>query len=332
MTLAVAHAALDAAGEPARRDRDHEPARDRRGLGPAQRRAVSPRDRVAGPPHGRALRRAAGSRPRAALSGARAWWWTPTSGTKIEWLIRHGGVPAGAAFGTIDSWLAFKLTGEHVTDYSNASRTLLFDIRERAWDAELCELLGVDAGSLPEPLPSAHVYGHTGARRAGAGGRHRRRPAGRALRPGVPRARPRKNTYGTRSFVLVNAGRRALAPPRPAHDHRVWVDGRVDYALEAIFATGATVQWLRDGLGIIGAAAETGSGEVARRKRRRLPRAGFHRPRLAALGSLRARRSRVSRGAVAGPTSRARPSSRSHTRPWTRCVRWSRPPALRSTS
>src|SRR3954462_2062836 len=83
------------------------------------------------------------------------------SGTKIEWLIRDGGVPRDAAFGTIDSWLVFKLTGEHSTDFTNASRTLLFDIRERRWDEELCELLGVEPGSLPEARPSAHVYGET---------------------------------------------------------------------------------------------------------------------------------------------------------------------------
>ena len=78
------------------------------------------------------------------------------SGTKIEWLIREGDVPRDAAFGTIDAWLVFKLTGEHATDLSNASRTLLFDIRERRWDPALCALLGVDPGSLPEPRPSAN--------------------------------------------------------------------------------------------------------------------------------------------------------------------------------
>ncbi|MDQ4041451.1 MAG: FGGY family carbohydrate kinase, partial [Actinomycetota bacterium] len=84
------------------------------------------------------------------------------SGTKIEWLIRHGGVdPSRAAFGTVDAWLVHKLTGRHATDYSNASRTLLFDIAELSWDGELCELLGVLPDSLPDPRPSAHVYGET---------------------------------------------------------------------------------------------------------------------------------------------------------------------------
>ena len=83
------------------------------------------------------------------------------SGTKIEWLVRNGNLPAGTVFGTIDSWLAFKLTGRHLVDYSNASRTMLFDIHKLRWDPELCDLLGVDPGSLPEPVPSSQVYGTT---------------------------------------------------------------------------------------------------------------------------------------------------------------------------
>src|SRR5206468_12948150 len=85
------------------------------------------------------------------------------SGTKIEWLVREGGVDASrAVFGTIDSWLLHKLTGEHVTDYSNASRTLLFDIHSLEWSAELCELLSVPPDSLPEPVPSSRVYRQPG--------------------------------------------------------------------------------------------------------------------------------------------------------------------------
>ena len=83
------------------------------------------------------------------------------SGTKIEWLLRNVEAAREAVFGTIDSWLAFKLTGRHLTDYSNASRTMLFDIRKLAWDPELCELLGVDPSRLPEPVPSSAVYGTT---------------------------------------------------------------------------------------------------------------------------------------------------------------------------
>jgi glycerol kinase len=182
------------------------------------------------------------------------------SGTKIEWLIRQGGVDAGAAFGTIDSWLVFKLTGRHATDYSNASRTLLFDIRELAWDGELCELLGVRPDSLPEPLPSAHLYGETevfggSVPVAGIAGDQQAALYGQACHE----AGLGKNTYGTGSFVLENAGGEAPDAAEGLLTTVAWgVDSRVDYALEAaIFVTGAAVQWLRDGLGIIETAAET---------------------------------------------------------------------------
>ena len=185
------------------------------------------------------------------------------SGTKIEWLVREGGVdPARAAFGTIDSWLLFKLTGRHVTDYTNASRTLLFDIRERRWDEELCELLSVDPASLPEPLPSAHVYGETtelggSVPVAGIAGDQQAALYGQACnQPGLG-----KNTYGTGSFVLQNAGTGAPPVREGVLNTIAWgVGDRVDYAVEAsVFVTGAAVQWLRDGLGIIEAAAETES-------------------------------------------------------------------------
>jgi glycerol kinase len=182
------------------------------------------------------------------------------SGTKIEWLILEGDVPRDAAFGTIDSWLVFKLTGEHATDLSNASRTLLFDIRERRWDPELCDLLGVDPGSLPEPRPSAHVYGETGefggsVPVAGIAGDQQAALYGQACHePGLG-----KNTYGTGSFVLENAGQHMPEPAEGLLTTLAWgVGERVDYALEAaIFVTGAAVQWLRDQLGIIRTADET---------------------------------------------------------------------------
>ncbi|HEX8053017.1 MAG TPA: glycerol kinase GlpK [Thermoleophilaceae bacterium] len=183
------------------------------------------------------------------------------SGTKIEWLVREGGVdPARAAFGTIDSWLLHKLTGRHVTDYTNASRTLLFDIRSRKWDPELCELLSVDPASLPEVLPSAHVYGETDALGgsvpvAGIAGDQQAALYGQACsEPGLG-----KNTYGTGSFVLQNAGTEAPPVQEGVLNTIAWgVGDRVDYAVEAsVFVTGAAVQWLRDGLGIIEAAAET---------------------------------------------------------------------------
>jgi len=182
------------------------------------------------------------------------------SGTKIEWLLGNAERPERAVFGTIDSWLLFKLTGRHVTDYSNASRTMLFDIRRLAWDPELCELLGVDPARLPEPLPSAHVYGTTGefggeVPVAGIAGDQQAALFGQAChRPGMA-----KNTYGTGSFVLLNTGEQAPRPPDGLLATVAWGLGdEVAYALEAsIFVTGAAVQWLRDGLGIIDEAGET---------------------------------------------------------------------------
>ena len=183
------------------------------------------------------------------------------SGTKIEWLIRHGDVDAErAAFGTVDSWLVHKLCGRHATDYTNASRTLLFDTGDLGWDEELCGLLGVPPEALPEPCPSAHVYGKTSefggaVPVAGIAGDQQAALFGQACHaPGQG-----KNTYGTGSFVLENAGAERPPPAEGLLTTVAWgVEGRVDYALEAaIFVTGAAVQWLRDGLGIIATADET---------------------------------------------------------------------------
>jgi glycerol kinase len=182
------------------------------------------------------------------------------SGTKIEWLIRNGDLPEGTVFGTIDSWLAFKLTGRHLIDYSNASRTMLFDIRRLAWDEELCDLLGVRAESLPEPVPSAQIYATTSVFGgevpvAGIAGDQQAALFGQACQqPGEA-----KNTYGTGSFVLLNTGTEAPEPGEGLLTTVAWGLGdRVDYALEAaVFVTGAAVQWLRDGLGIIAEASES---------------------------------------------------------------------------
>jgi glycerol kinase len=182
------------------------------------------------------------------------------SGTKIEWLARNVEGSERAVFGTIDSWLLFKLTGRHATDHTNASRTMLFDIHRRRWDEELCALLGVDPARLPEPLPSACVYGTTSefggnVPVAGMAGDQQAALFGQAcFEPGSA-----KNTYGTGSFVLLNTGERA---PEPVDGLLTTLacatDERADYALEAsIFVTGAAVQWLRDGLGTIEEAAET---------------------------------------------------------------------------
>jgi glycerol kinase len=182
------------------------------------------------------------------------------SGTKIEWLLQNVDAARDAAFGTIDSWLTFKLTGRHTTDYSNASRTMLFDIRRLGWDEELCDLLGVDSAALPEPAPSAEVYGTTGefggqVPVAGIAGDQQSALFGQACtRPGLA-----KNTYGTGSFVLLNTGPEAPDPGDGLLTTVAWGLGdETDYALEAaVFVTGAAVQWLRDGLGIIDTAQET---------------------------------------------------------------------------
>jgi glycerol kinase len=186
------------------------------------------------------------------------------SGTKIEWLIAEGGVDASkAAFGTIDSWLIHKLCdGRFATDYTNASRTLLFDIDALAWSDELCGMLSIDPTCLPEPCPSAHDFGTTtlfGGRLpvAGVAGDQQAALYGQACQEvGLG-----KNTYGTGSFVLQNAGGERPAPVDGLLTTVAWgVADRVDYALEAaIFVTGAAVQWLRDGLGIIESADETES-------------------------------------------------------------------------
>jgi glycerol kinase len=182
------------------------------------------------------------------------------SGTKIEWLIKNADLPVGVAFGTIDSWLVFKLTGRHLIDYSNASRTMLFDIRKLAWDEDLCNLLGVDPRSLPEPVPSSEVYGSTSefggeVPVAGIAGDQQAALFGQACqRPGET-----KNTYGTGSFVLLNTGTEAPEPEEGLLTTVAWgLGGEVTYALEAaVFVTGAAVQWLRDGLRVITRAAET---------------------------------------------------------------------------
>jgi glycerol kinase len=182
------------------------------------------------------------------------------SGTKIEWLLQNVEAARGAVFGTIDSWLVFKLTGRHVTDYSNASRTMLFDIRRLRWDDELCDLMGVEPAALPEPAGSAEIYGTTGefggeVPVAGIAGDQQAALFGQGCR----HAGLAKNTYGTGSFVLLNTGTEAPEPGEGLLTTVAWgLEGQTDYALEAaMFVTGAAVQWLRDGIGIIDEASET---------------------------------------------------------------------------
>jgi glycerol kinase len=191
------------------------------------------------------------------------------SATKIAWLLenvdglRERAAAGGAVFGTIDAWVIFQLTGELVTDPTNASRTALYDIRAGRWDEELMELLGVGAVRLPEVRPSSGViattrpdalHGHA-VPIAGVAGDQQAALFGQAcVDPGLG-----KNTYGTGSFVLVNTG---YSPPPPAPgllSTVAWGIGpRLTYAREAaIFVTGAGVQWLRDGLQVIQSADET---------------------------------------------------------------------------
>lgn len=191
------------------------------------------------------------------------------SGTKAAWLLEHREIPIDddLAIGTIDSWLVWNLTGgrRFVTDVTNASRTMLCDIRTCSWDTELCELLGVPIEALPEIVPSSGRIGTTapdcgvpaGIPISGVAGDQQAALFGQAcVHPGMA-----KNTYGTGSFVLLNIGE--TCPP--ATDGMLttvaWklADGTVHYALEgSIFVTGAAVQWLRDGLGIIDDSAEVG--------------------------------------------------------------------------
>ncbi len=192
------------------------------------------------------------------------------SATKIEWLLRNVDGLADRAregralFGTVDAWLIFKLTGERATDPSNASRTLLYDIAAGRWDPDLLELFGVPERALPTVRPSCGVLGetrdgalagHDGVPVAGVAGDQQAALFGQGcLDPGLG-----KNTYGTGSFVLLNAGARPPEPTKGLLATVAWAIGeRTVYALEAaIFVTGAGVQWLRDGLGIIEEAAET---------------------------------------------------------------------------
>ncbi len=191
------------------------------------------------------------------------------SGTKFEWLLRHGGVETGEhlVLGTVDAWVIWNLTGGEVvaTDVTNASRTLLCDIRKRRWDPELCEILGVPIESLPDIVPSSGRIGVTSDRCgvpagipvSGVAGDQQAALFGQAcVTPGMA-----KNTYGTGSFVLLNVGAECPPPTEGLLTTIAWelADGTVAYALEgSIFVTGAAVQWLRDGLGVIDTAADTG--------------------------------------------------------------------------
>jgi glycerol kinase len=191
------------------------------------------------------------------------------SAPKMQWLLenvdglRERVNQGRAVFGTIDSWLIFKLTGEHLTDVSNASRTLLYDIYAGRWDPELLELFGVPERALARVRPSAGVFAQTSPAAlhghtvpvAGVAGDQQAALFGQAC----VKAGMGKNTYGTGSFVLLNTGEQGLEPPPGLLASIAWRIGEeIVYVLEAaIFVTGAAVQWLRDGLQIIDEASET---------------------------------------------------------------------------
>jgi glycerol kinase len=193
------------------------------------------------------------------------------SGTKIQWLLQNvPGLRARAeqgavCFGTVDTWLAWRLSGGRawVTDYSNASRTMLFNIHRLAWDPELCAALDVPRTMLPEVRPSSAIYAHTAPNLLGAeipiagiAGDQQASLFGQAcFHPGMA-----KNTYGTGCFLLVHSGDR----PVPSQSGLLTtiaaspVEGRAEYALEgSIFITGAAIQWLRDSLGLIATSSES---------------------------------------------------------------------------
>lgn len=192
------------------------------------------------------------------------------SATKLRWLLDNA---AGAReraekgkllFGTVDSWIIWKLTGGkvHVTDYSNASRTMLFNIHTLKWDEEILRVLKVPQQILPEVKPSSHVYGYTDSKLfgrevpiAGAGGDQQCALFGQTC---FERGEV-KNTYGTGGFMLMNTGNAPVNSHNGLVTTIAWgVDDKVEYALEgSIFVAGAAVQWLRDELGLIRSAAES---------------------------------------------------------------------------
>ncbi|MFC7783982.1 MULTISPECIES: glycerol kinase GlpK [unclassified Rossellomorea] len=184
------------------------------------------------------------------------------SGTKIKWILdnvegaREKAEKGQLLFGTIDTWLIWKMSGgkAHVTDYSNASRTLMYNIYDLKWDQELLDILGVPKSMLPEVRPSSEVYAKTVPYHffgkeipiAGAAGDQQAAMFGQACyEEGMA-----KNTYGTGCFMLMNTGEKAVKSDNGLLTTLAWgIDGKVEYALEgSIFVAGSAIQWLRDGL------------------------------------------------------------------------------------
>lgn len=193
------------------------------------------------------------------------------SGTKVKWILdnvpgaRERAEKGELLFGTMDTWLIWKLTGGrvHVTDYSNASRTLLYNIRELKWDEEILRELNIPTSLLPEVKPSSQVYGYTDPEQflghavpiSGVAGDQQAALFGQACyQPGMA-----KNTYGTGCFMLMNTGDKLYDSQNGLLTTIAWgIDGRVEYALEgSIFIAGAAIQWLRDGLKLVEAAPDS---------------------------------------------------------------------------
>ena len=192
------------------------------------------------------------------------------SGTKLHWILEN--VPGARAraekgellFGTVETWLIWKLTGGavHVTDYSNASRTMLFNINTLQWDDEILRRLDIPRCMLPKVMPSSCVYGHALAQYfggpvpiAGAAGDQQAALFGQTcFRPGEA-----KNTYGTGCFLLMNTGEKPVFSKNGLVTTIAWgLDGKVEYALEgSIFVAGAAIQWLRDELRVIESAQDS---------------------------------------------------------------------------
>ncbi|PFB83437.1 glycerol kinase [Bacillus thuringiensis] len=193
------------------------------------------------------------------------------SGTKVKWILdnvegaREKAENGDLLFGTIDSWLVWKLSGgkAHVTDYSNASRTLMFNIHDLQWDDELLDMLTVPKSMLPEVRPSSEIYGETidyhffgqNVPIAGVAGDQQAALFGQAcFGEGMA-----KNTYGTGCFMLMNTGEKAVASEHGLLTTIAWgIDGKVNYALEgSIFVAGSAIQWLRDGMRMFKDASES---------------------------------------------------------------------------
>ncbi|MEB3102268.1 glycerol kinase GlpK [Ferviditalea candida] len=193
------------------------------------------------------------------------------SGTKVKWILQHvegareKAEQGDLLFGTVDTWLIWKLSGgtAHVTDYSNASRTLMFNIHELRWDEQLLEILGVPGSMVPQVHPSSEVYAHTAEQHffgravpiSGAAGDQQAALFGQAcFERGMA-----KNTYGTGCFMLMNTGEQAVGSSRGLLTTIAWgLNGKVEYALEgSIFVAGSAVQWLRDGLRMFNDARES---------------------------------------------------------------------------